>query len=162
MGIWRWHLVLSEENGSWVELFVHCHHARVVFPHPPPTFPGLRIRKRLTYKRRYDYTMKRNIPCSLENDMPSSKSSSQLSVCSSGWLRTAGKGSARGAAFFAAAGGATFLAADEAGSALRDEARATGEEDSLKRALIGETGCSCRATSRWSRPPCFEGRDGAG
>jgi hypothetical protein len=102
-----------------------------------------------------------NIPCSLENDMPSSKSSSQLSVCSSGWLRTAGKGRARGAAFLAVAGGTTFLAADDPGGALKEDARATGEDGSLKRGLTGEAGDSCRATSRWLRPPCFEGRDGA-
>jgi hypothetical protein len=93
--------------------------------------------------------------------MPSSKSSSQLSVCSSGCRRTAGKGSARGAAFFAAAGGTTFLAADKAGNRLNEEERAAGEEDSLNRGLTGEAGASCRATSKGSRPPCFEGREGA-
>jgi hypothetical protein len=107
------------------------------------------------------YETRRGIPCSLENDMPSSKSSSQLSVCSSGWRRTAGKGSARGAAFFAAAGGTAFRAADKAGNRLNEEASTAGEEDSLNRGLIGEAGNSCRAASRWSRPPCFEGREGA-
>jgi hypothetical protein len=58
--------------------------------------------------------------------------------------------------------GATFLAADETGNTLNDEARAAGEGDSLNRGLIGEAGNSCRATSKRSRPPCFEGRDGAG
>lgn len=105
---------------------------------------------------------RRGIPCSLENDMPSSKSSSQLSVCSSGCRRTAGRGSARGAAFFAAAGGTTFLAADKAGNRLNEEERAAGEEDSLNRGLTGEPGASCcRATFKGSRPPCFEGREGA-
>jgi hypothetical protein len=94
--------------------------------------------------------------------MPSSKSSSQLSVCSSGCRRTAGRGSASGAAFFAAAGGTTFLAADKAGNRLNEEERAAGEEDSLNRGLTGEAGASrCRATSKGSRPPCFEGREGA-
>ena len=94
--------------------------------------------------------------------MPSSKSSSQLSVCSSGWRRTAGKGSASGAAFFAAAVGATLLEADKAGNKLNEEARAAGEEDSLFRGLTGEASSSCcRAASKWSRPPCFEGREGA-
>ena len=94
--------------------------------------------------------------------MPSSKSSSQLSVCSSGCRRTAGRGSARGEAFFAAAGGGTFLAADKAGNRLNEEERAAGEEDSLDRCLTGEAGTSsCRATSKGSRPPCFEGREGA-
>ena len=104
------------------------------------------------------------IPCNLENDMPSSKSSSQLSVCSSGCRRTAGRGNARGAAFFAAAGRTTFLTADKAGNRLRvnEEERAAGEEDSLNRGLIGDAGASCcRATSKVSRPPCFEGREGA-
>ena len=101
------------------------------------------------------------MPCSLENDMPSSKSSSQLSVCSSGWRRTAGKGSARGAAFFPAAGGAPVVEAFKAGNRLNEEARA-GEEESLDRGLIGEASSSCcRATSNWSRPPCFEGREDA-
>jgi hypothetical protein len=105
---------------------------------------------------------RRGIPCSLENDMPSSKSSSQLSVCSSGCRKTAGRGSARGAAFFAAAGGTTFLAADKAGNRLNEEERAAGEEDSLNRGLTGEAGASCcRETSKGSRPPCFEGREGA-
>ena len=94
--------------------------------------------------------------------MPSSKSSSQLSVCSSGWRRTAGKGSARGAAFFPTAGGAPVLEAFKAGNRLNEEARAAGEEESLNRGLIGEASNSCcRATSNWSRPPCFEGREGA-
>ena len=105
---------------------------------------------------------RRGIPCSLENDMPSSKSSSQLSVCSSGWRKTAGKGSASGPAFFAGAGGATFLAADKAGNRLSEEERAAGEEDSLCRGLTGDASNSCcRAASNWSRPPCFEGREGA-
>ena len=93
--------------------------------------------------------------------MPSSKSSSQLSVCSSGWRRTAGKGRARGAAFFAAAGGTNFLPPDEVGNTFNDDARAAGEVDSLNRGLLGEAGNSCRATSRCSRPLCFEGREGA-
>jgi hypothetical protein len=93
--------------------------------------------------------------------MPSSKSSSQLSVCSSGCRRTAGIGRASGGAFFVAAGGTIFLAPDEMGNTFNDDARAAGELDSLNRSLTGEVGNSCRATSRCSRPLCFEGREGA-
>ena len=89
--------------------------------------------------------------------MPSSKSSSQLSVCSSGWPNTAGRGSVRGPAFFPGASGATFLPADDTGNTFNDEE----SEASLRRFLLGEAGSSCRETSRWSRPPCLEGRDGA-